>query len=117
MDKLSERHDPDVDLSHRAAGTALAVDIPVALETERICDASKGGPGQSKGEDDIAVIGIAIKFPGDATSTDSFWNMLMDRRSALSDVQQDRYNIDAFWSPGAFEPGTVRPKILARVPC
>lgn len=102
MDKLSERHGPHVDPSHRAAGTALAVDFLDALE-----NASKGGPGQSKGEDDIAVIGIVIKFPGDATSTDSFWNMLMDRRSALSDVPKDRYNnIDAFWSPGAFEPGT-----------
>ncbi|KAL9057500.1 MAG: hypothetical protein Q9206_002325 [Seirophora lacunosa] len=106
MDKLSERHGPHVDPSHRAAGTALAVDFLDALE-----NASKGGPGQSKGEDDIAVIGIVIKFPGDATSTDSFWNMLMDRRSALSDVPKDRYNnIDAFWSPGAFEPGTAQRK-------
>lgn len=45
MDKLRERHDSHVDPSHRAAGTALAVDFPDALEIERICNASKGDPG------------------------------------------------------------------------
>ena len=56
----------------------------------------------------IAVIGMAVKFPGDATSPESFWHMLINRQSALSEVPKSRFNIDAFHNDGSnHEPGTV----------
>ncbi|PVH92931.1 hypothetical protein DM02DRAFT_677173 [Periconia macrospinosa] len=44
----------------------------------------------------IAVIGLALKAPGDALSAEAFWDMLVKGRSAISDFPQDRINIDAF---------------------
>ncbi|KAL8864362.1 MAG: hypothetical protein Q9174_007381, partial [Haloplaca sp. 1 TL-2023] len=56
----------------------------------------------------IAVIGMAVKFPGDATSPESFWEMLINRQSALCEVPKDRFNIDAFHNSGShYEPGTM----------
>lgn len=99
-------------VSDAAIGSTPSREMSDVPQFHSIGDAKGSMPGQSKSEDDIAVIGIALKFPGDASSTESFWKMLMDRRSALSDVPQDRYNIDAFWSPDALDPGTVRPTIF-----
>jgi hypothetical protein len=46
----------------------------------------------------IAIIGLATKFPGDAADTERFWEMLIERRSALSKVPEKRYSADAFVS-------------------
>lgn len=55
----------------------------------------------------IAVVGLDLKFPGDATSPESFYEMLQSGRSALSDVPSDRYNLDAFYHPDQERAGTV----------
>lgn len=117
MDRPSDRHHTYDDLSDPVAGCTPAAEFSDGPQSERICDANSVDPARVMSEDDVAVIGIAIKFPEDATSTESFWSMLMHRRSALSDVPKDRYNVDAFWSPDALEPGTVRHAILACVTC
>ena len=62
----------------------------------------------------IAVIGLDLKFPGEASSPESFYEMLQSGRSALSDVPSDRYNLDAFNHPDQERAGTVsRHDILA----
>jgi Beta-ketoacyl synthase, N-terminal domain len=45
----------------------------------------------------IAVIGLALKFPQDATSPEAFWQMLMEGRSAMTNVPKERFNVDAFY--------------------
>ena len=45
----------------------------------------------------IAIIGLSIKFPQEATSAEDFWKMLVCGRSALTEVPPDRFNIDAFY--------------------
>ena len=47
----------------------------------------------------LAVVGFAQRFPGDATTEDGFWNMMMERRCASTDFPPDRLNIDAFYNP------------------
>ena len=56
----------------------------------------------------IAVIGLALRFPGDATSPERFWQMLLEGRSARSEVPTDRFNIDSFYRPGLGRTDTVR---------
>ena len=56
----------------------------------------------------IAIIGMSLKFPQDATSTDGFWEMLLNKRCASMDFPKDRINIDAFYDPD--------PKKLNKVP-
>ncbi len=47
----------------------------------------------------IAVVGFALKFPQDAVSVEGFWQMLIDGRSAMTEIPQDRWNVDAFYQP------------------
>lgn len=44
----------------------------------------------------VAVVGLACRFPGEATDEDGFWRMLCAGKSAYSTVPADRFNIDAF---------------------
>jgi hypothetical protein len=59
-------------------------------------EATDGNYGSSF--EPIAIIGFAAKFPEDAADTESFWKMLLERRSALSKVPEERYNAEAFVS-------------------
>lgn len=47
----------------------------------------------------IAIVGIACRFPGDASNPERFWDMLAAGKNALSEVPKDRFNIDAFYHP------------------
>lgn len=55
----------------------------------------------------IAVVGLDLKFPGDAASPESFYEMLLRGRSALSEIPSDRFNIDSFYHPDAERAGAV----------
>ena len=55
----------------------------------------------------VAVIGFSLKFPQDAISTESFWEMLMEGRCAVTDFPKDRMNREAFFHPDSGRPGTV----------
>ncbi|KAK4059825.1 uncharacterized protein Triagg1_10981 [Trichoderma aggressivum f. europaeum] len=52
----------------------------------------------SSDKDSVAIIGLACRFPGDATDSEKFWQMLCDGRSAVSKVPLDRWNNDGFYS-------------------
>lgn len=56
----------------------------------------------------IAVIGMAVKFPQDASSVEGFWQMLLDGRSSLTEIPKDRMNIDAYYHPDKDHFGTVK---------
>lgn len=44
--------------------------------------------------DALAIIGLSVKFPQEATTPDAFWEMLREGRSAASRVPADRFNVD-----------------------
>ena len=75
---------------------------------------SRHNPGQENGSspplghgvdqdklEPIAVIGFSAKFPQDAKSPESFWQMLEEGRSAMTEVPEDRFNIDSFYHSNA----------------
>ena len=45
----------------------------------------------------IAVIGLSLEFPQEATSPADFWKMLIEKRCATTDWPRDRINLDAFY--------------------
>ncbi|KAH8879535.1 hypothetical protein GQ53DRAFT_853631 [Thozetella sp. PMI_491] len=47
----------------------------------------------------LAVIGMSFRFPGEASSEDGFWNMLMTAKCASAEVPPSRFNIHAHHSP------------------
>jgi acyl transferase domain-containing protein/acyl carrier protein len=52
---------------------------------------------------DIAVIGMACRFPGGST-IEEFWHLLSEGRSAISEVPPLRWEIDAYYSPDRNAP-------------
>ncbi|KAL4953777.1 hypothetical protein BDW69DRAFT_184162 [Aspergillus filifer] len=56
-------------------------------------------PSESSRLKPLAVIGLALRYPGDAVSPDKFWQMLMERQCASSRYPADRLNIDAHYNP------------------
>ena len=59
----------------------------------------------------IAVVGLALKFPGDADSEDGLWRVLMEKKCTMTEWPADRLNVDAFYSPSRKEKSSVRPFI------
>lgn len=45
----------------------------------------------------IAIVGFSLKFPQDADSAEGFWELLVNGRSALTEIPPERFNIDAFY--------------------
>lgn len=55
----------------------------------------------------IAIIGISGRFPGDAENPQKLWDMVSEGRSALCDIPEDRFNVDAFYHPHNERQGTL----------
>jgi acyl transferase domain-containing protein/acyl carrier protein len=53
----------------------------------------------------VAVVGMACRFPGDATGVDELWRMLAEGRDAASTVPADRWNADDYLDPDPTAPG------------
>ncbi|CAM4286928.1 Beta-ketoacyl-acyl-carrier-protein synthase I [Mycobacterium basiliense] len=58
----------------------------------------------------IAVVGIGCRFPGDVNGPDSFWDLLVEGRNAISRIPADRWDADAFYDPDPLTPGRMTTK-------
>ncbi|KAI0436484.1 putative polyketide synthase [Xylaria telfairii] len=58
----------------------------------------------------LAIVGLSLKFPQDATSPDEFWKMILEKRCAMTEVPADRFNIDAFHGPDNSRADTITPR-------
>lgn len=66
---------------------------------------------------DVAVIGMSCRFPGEATSPEKLWKMLMARKTAWSEFPTDRMNMDGFYHPDGHRQGSVsQPSLLQLSP-
>lgn len=54
----------------------------------------------------FAVIGYAARFPG-AQDVDEFWEVLRNGRDAVSEVPEDRWDVDEFFDTDPDAPGKV----------
>lgn len=83
---------------------------PKILNGDTFCSSQESsGPNRLENDklEPIAVVGMSLKFPQSATSPDSFWQMLLDGRSAMTEIPKDRLNIDAFYHADANRSGSV----------
>lgn len=55
----------------------------------------------------IAIVGLAFKYPQDATSSAAFWKMLLEKRSTMTECPKDRLNVDGFYHPSRGKNGHV----------
>jgi len=57
--------------------------------------------------DGIAIIGMACRFPGQADSTDQFWQLLLANRDAISEVPESRWDAQSYYDPDPTQPGKM----------
>jgi acyl transferase domain-containing protein/SAM-dependent methyltransferase/acyl carrier protein len=55
----------------------------------------------------IAIIGLGLRYPGDANTPEAFWQMLRDGVDAISEVPPERWNIDDFYDADMNAPGKM----------
>ncbi|KAJ5279937.1 hypothetical protein N7478_005309 [Penicillium angulare] len=56
--------------------------------------------GQHEGTSPIAIVGLGMHLPGNVSTADEFWDLLMSKRDCSSEVPKSRYNADSFYGPG-----------------
>ncbi|KAK2037085.1 beta-ketoacyl synthase domain-containing protein [Colletotrichum somersetense] len=57
--------------------------------------------------EDIAIIGMACRFPGNATSPEKLWETMVQKESAWSEFPKDRLNIDGYYHPSGDRQGSI----------
>ena len=68
----------------------------------------RGGPSVGVDNmDDIAIVGLALRFPGDATSPQKLWDVLERKESQWSEFPKDRLNVDGYYHPSNDRLGSV----------
>ncbi|KNA98806.1 hypothetical protein FOXG_03051 [Fusarium oxysporum f. sp. lycopersici 4287] len=58
-------------------------------------------------ENDIAIVGIGLRFPGDASSPEELWKVLERGESQWSEFPKDRLNIDGYYHPSSDRQGSI----------
>lgn len=53
----------------------------------------------------IAIVGLALRFPGDLDSEESFWNALKNSKDLVTEVSPERWGTDVYSHPRRSEPG------------
>ncbi|UGT42565.1 type I polyketide synthase [Nocardia yamanashiensis] len=56
--------------------------------------------------DPVAIVGIGCRFPG-ATSSEHYWDLLINSRDAISEVPKNRWNLDDFYDESPGTPGKM----------
>ncbi|KAF2177009.1 putative polyketide synthase [Zopfia rhizophila CBS 207.26] len=47
----------------------------------------------------IAIVGLAGRYPGDASNPERLWDLIAEKRSAMTEVPKDRFTIDSYYHP------------------
>lgn len=88
--------------------TTFSMESDLAEQSSR--DVGVDGNGKVLGSfEPIAIVGMAMRLPGNVHSGPEFWEMLNSGHSGLCDIPKDRYNINGFYDPSR-KPGTVQTK-------
>jgi len=53
----------------------------------------------------IAIVGMACRFPGEATSPERYWDVLKNGKDVVTEVSSDRWGTDFYKHPDKKEPG------------
>lgn len=55
-------------------------------------------------DEPIAIVGLALRFPGGIDDRDDLWDFLVQSRDAVAPIPRSRWNVDAFYDP---DPDTL----------
>ncbi|MFB9326110.1 SDR family NAD(P)-dependent oxidoreductase [Paenibacillus aurantiacus] len=71
--------------------------------------AAHAAPSYATNQGDIAIIGLAGRYPG-AGNADEFWSLLKEGRSAITEVPANRWDWRAHYAPGKGQKGVAYTK-------
>ncbi|HVY83308.1 MAG TPA: type I polyketide synthase, partial [Steroidobacteraceae bacterium] len=55
----------------------------------------------------IAIVGMSCRFPGDASSPEAYWRLLVAGIDAIRETPADRWDVDALYDPNPDAPGKI----------
>ena len=55
----------------------------------------------------IAIVGMGCRFPGHANTPEEFWQLLRDGVNGISDVPDNRWDVEAYYDPDPNAPGKM----------
>lgn len=55
----------------------------------------------------IAITGLGLRFPGGASSPESFWSLLTEGADAVTEVPQSRWHLDQYYDSEVAAPGKM----------
>jgi 3-oxoacyl-(acyl-carrier-protein) synthase/NADPH:quinone reductase-like Zn-dependent oxidoreductase/acyl carrier protein len=58
-----------------------------------------------RGREPIAIVGMACRFPGGADSPKDYWDLLLQRRDAVSEIPRERMDLDQVFDARPQIPG------------
>ncbi|MFB8795997.1 MAG: SDR family NAD(P)-dependent oxidoreductase [Microcoleus sp.] len=96
-----------------------ATDTAMKEPMSSILDTSKKVEGKdhykpseviASGEDLIAIIGMACRFPGGANSNEEYWSILCEGIDTISEVPKTRWDIDRYYDPRQGKKGKILTK-------
>ncbi|KAL8704420.1 MAG: hypothetical protein Q9201_002411 [Fulgogasparrea decipioides] len=61
---------------------------------------------QNRGNEPIAIVGSACRFPGKATTPSKLWELLKAPRDLSKEISEERFNVDRFYHPDNMHHGT-----------
>lgn len=69
-------------------------------------DSADLGERASLSTEPLAVIGVACRFAGDATDSESLWRFLSEGSCAVGPLPEDRFKIENYYHPDPEHGGT-----------
>ena len=67
---------------------------------------------EEQAKDKIAIVGESCRFPGGANSIDEYWNSLVNGEDGVSDVPENRWEMDKYFDEDKTVPGkTIRKRL------
>jgi acyl transferase domain-containing protein/NADPH:quinone reductase-like Zn-dependent oxidoreductase/NAD(P)-dependent dehydrogenase (short-subunit alcohol dehydrogenase family) len=71
---------------------------------------SKSGSTFGDNVEPIAVVGLSCRFPGEASSAEKLWDLLVEGRTGHSETPIERYNADGWYHPNPDRRGAINHK-------
>ncbi len=62
----------------------------------------------------IAVVGMACRFPGNATNPEKLWELCVSGRDAWSPIPESRFDVKSLYHANREKPGRVCAKLGSR---